>query len=61
MGALIVERVTHTGAVILSALVDDGAGPLYLFRTYYGYTVTEARSAYRAYCRENELRIVGAY
>jgi hypothetical protein len=53
------ERVPHSGAVVVTALVSDGAGPWYLSRTYYGYTVAEARRAYRAYCKECSLTMEG--
>lgn len=53
------ERVPHSGAVVVAALVDDGAGPWFMSRTYYGYSVAEARRSYRAYCQEYGLKIDG--
>ncbi len=42
-----VERVRHSGAYVLSDLVGEG-GEAYLFtRTYYGYTLKQAKAQFR--------------
>lgn len=48
-GAVSVERI-HDGTLVLSALVADGkaCGPYLRTRKYQGYTVAEARRAYRS-------------
>jgi hypothetical protein len=61
VAALTVERVRHSGAIMVTGLVDDGAGAYYLTRTYYGYTLAEARRLYRDYCQEYGLRIERGY
>jgi hypothetical protein len=40
----------HSGALVLSAIVQDGkaCGPYRRERTYHGYTVTEAKKLFRA-------------
>lgn len=60
-GAVTVERVRHSGAVIVSALVNDGGGAWLMSRTSYGYTIREARAEYRAYCQDHGLTIEGGY
>lgn len=61
VAALTTERVRHSGAITVTGLVDDGAGAYYMTRTYYGYTLPEARRAFRAYCEEYGLRIDRGY
>ena len=42
-----VERIRHSGAYVLSDLVGEG-GRAYLFtRTYYGYTLRDAKAQFR--------------
>jgi hypothetical protein len=60
-GAVTVERVRHSGAVIVSALVNDNGGAWLMSRTFYGYTIREARELYRAYCQDHGLTIEGGY
>jgi hypothetical protein len=42
-----VERVRHSGAYVLSDLVDEGAGGYLFTRTYYGYTLAQAKAQFR--------------
>jgi hypothetical protein len=42
-----VERVPHSGAIVVSALVSDGRSTWFERRTFYGHTVREARSLFR--------------
>ena len=59
--AVTVERVRHSGAVIVSALVNDGGGAWLQVCTFYGYTIREARAEYRAYCQDQGFTIEGGY
>ena len=50
-----VERVQHSGAYVLSELVGEGAGEYLFTRTYYGYTLREAKAQFKlAIEREGE-------
>jgi len=42
-----IERVAHSGAYVLSAFVGEGAGEYLFTRTYYGYTLREAKSRFK--------------
>jgi hypothetical protein len=42
-----VERVRHSGAVIVSQFIGEGAGEYLFTRTYYGYTLREAKAQFR--------------
>lgn len=42
-----IERVAHTGAYVLSDLVGEGAGEYLFTRTYYGYTLSEAKAQFK--------------
>lgn len=61
MAILWADTSHPSGAIIVTGLVDDGAGAYYMTRTYYGYSLPEARRAYRAYCEEYGLRIDRGY
>jgi hypothetical protein len=54
-----VERVRHSGAVIVSAFVSDGAGVWLLSQRYEGYTLRECRQLFRSYCEDHGLKIGG--
>lgn len=42
-----IERVRHSGAYVISDLVGEG-GRAYLFtRTYYGYTLAQAKTQFK--------------
>lgn len=42
-----VERVCHSGAYVISDLAGEGAGAYLFTRTYYGYTLREAKAQFR--------------
>jgi hypothetical protein len=42
-----IERVAHSGAYILSAFVGEGAGEYLFTRTYYGYTLAQAKAQFK--------------
>ena len=59
------ERIRHSGALILTALVKDKnpsgnpwGSPFYHSRTFYGYTLPEARARYRESLTRDGLAIV---
>ena len=49
-----VERVQHSGAYVLSELVGEGAGEYLFTRTYYGYTLGEAKAQFKIALKENK-------
>ena len=42
-----IERVRHSGAYILSQFVGEGAGEYLFIRTYYGYTLKQAKARFK--------------
>jgi hypothetical protein len=42
-----IERVAHSGAYVLSELVGEGAGEYLFTRTYYGYTLAQAKEQFK--------------
>jgi hypothetical protein len=42
-----VERVRHSGAVIVSTIVGEGARGYLFTRTYYGYTLKQAKQLFK--------------
>jgi ribosomal protein S19 len=42
-----VERVQHSGALIVSQFVGEGAGEYLFTRTYYGYTIKQAKAQFK--------------
>jgi hypothetical protein len=42
-----VERVRHSGAYVISQFVGEGAGEYLFTRTYYGYTLRDAKSRFK--------------
>jgi hypothetical protein len=42
-----IERVAHSGAYVLSELVGEGAGEYLFTRTYYGYTLAQAKAQFK--------------
>jgi ribosomal protein S19 len=42
-----VERVKHSGALIVSQFIGEGAGEYLFTRTYYGYTLSEAKTQFK--------------
>jgi ribosomal protein S19 len=47
-----VERVKHSGAYVLSDFVGEGAGEYLFTRTYYGYTLKQAKALFKIEIRE---------
>jgi hypothetical protein len=52
------ERVAHSGAVIVSALVYQSGLKWLESSTYYGYTVKEAKKSFRESCKRLNYEIV---
>jgi hypothetical protein len=42
-----VERVRHSGAYVMSEIVGEGARAYLFTRTYYGYTLAQAKSRFK--------------
>jgi hypothetical protein len=42
-----VEKMQHNGAFVLSELVGEGAGEYLFTRTYYGYTLSQAKAQFK--------------
>jgi hypothetical protein len=42
-----IERVKHSGALIVSQFVGEGAGEYLFTRTYYGYTLKQAKALFK--------------
>lgn len=55
MGQIFTATREHSGALVLSAIVQDGkaCGPYRRERTYYGYTVAEAKRQFRSELIDN--------
>jgi hypothetical protein len=47
-----VEKVKSNGAYVLSELVGEGAGEYLFTRTYYGYTLAQAKAQFRIELKE---------
>jgi hypothetical protein len=45
--AMTIERVRHSGAYVISQFVGEGAGEYLFTRSYYGYTLREAKAQFR--------------
>jgi hypothetical protein len=44
---MIVERVRHSGAYIISEIAGEGARAYLFTRTYYGYTLRAAKAQFK--------------
>jgi ribosomal protein S19 len=42
-----IERVRHSGAYVISQFIGEGAGEYLFTRTYYGYTLKQAKAQFR--------------
>lgn len=42
-----IERVRHSGAYVISDFIGEGAGEYLFTRTYYGYTLREAKQLFK--------------
>jgi hypothetical protein len=47
-----VERMRHSGAYVISEIVGEGRGEYLFTRTYYGYTLREAKAQFRIALKE---------
>jgi ribosomal protein S19 len=47
-----VERVRHSGAYVISDFVGEGAGEYLFTRTYYGYTLKQAKAQFNLALKE---------
>ena len=47
-----VERVKHSGAYVISDFVGEGRGEYLFTRTYYGYTLKQAKAQFRLAVKE---------
>ena len=47
-----VERVRHSGAYVISDMAGEGAGAYLFTRTYYGYTLREAKAQFKIELKE---------
>jgi hypothetical protein len=47
-----IERVKHSGALIVSQFVGEGAGEYLFTRTYYGYTLKQAKQLFKIALKE---------
>jgi hypothetical protein len=47
-----VERVRHSGAYVISDFMGEGAGEYLFTRTYYGYTLKQAKAQFRIALKE---------
>jgi hypothetical protein len=42
-----VEKLGHSGAFVISQFVGEGAGEYLFTRTYYGYTLSQAKAQFK--------------
>ena len=42
-----VQKVGHSGAYVISELLGEGAGEYLFTRTYYGYTLAQAKVQFK--------------
>ena len=42
-----IERVRHSGAYVISEIAGEGAGEYLFTRTYYGYTIKQAKQLFK--------------
>jgi hypothetical protein len=42
-----VEKVRHNGAYVISELLGEGLGEYLFTRTYYGYTLAQAKAQFK--------------
>jgi len=47
-----VERVKHSGAYVISDFVGEGRGEYLFTRTYYGYTLKQAKQLFKIALKE---------
>jgi len=49
-----IERVRHSGAIVISDFTGEGAGEYLFTRTYYGYTLREAKARFKIALKEGK-------
>jgi hypothetical protein len=49
-----IERVRHSGAYVISQFVGEGAGEYLFTRTYYGYTIKQAKEQFQIAIKEGK-------
>lgn len=54
------ERIPHSGAIVLTALVTDGRDRFYKSTTFYSYPIRAAKKEFREIIASQGLRIVKA-
>lgn len=42
-----VQKVGHSGAYVISELLGEGSGEYLFTRTYYGYTLAQAKAQFK--------------
>jgi hypothetical protein len=42
-----IERIKHSGALIVSQFIGEGEGEYLFTRTYYGYTLKQAKAQFK--------------
>lgn len=47
-----IERVRHSGAYVISQFVGEGAGEYLFTKTYYNYTLREAKRLFKIAIKE---------
>jgi len=53
-----IERVAHTGAIVVTELVNWQGVKWYESATYYGYSVRDAKRSYKESCKRLGYAIV---
>ena len=52
-----IERVRHSGALVISALVEWEGVKWLESATYYGYTIKQAKESFRDSCKRLDYKI----
>ena len=42
-----IERVRHSGAIVISDFTGEGSGEYLFTRTYYGYTIKQSKALFK--------------
>jgi hypothetical protein len=51
------ERIGHSGAIVITALVNWEGIKWYESSTYYGYTIREAKKSFKESCERLQYKI----
>ena len=49
-----IERVRHSGAIVISDFKGEGAGEYLFTRTYFDYTLKQAKTLFKIALKEEE-------